>query len=220
MTIQALSAENKKALERLYFIQWIIYKWMLIGIGLMFGAFWLWTGWECLHDEQLVSAFSIITVVVLVLLVFGLISTPRYKRKIKQPLEEDIRKNQKIQKTGMILRIESAGRYNDNIIFLENGSTDSEVFVFNSKFSEALIPEREIILDYSPCARVILDVRLLVPLTTEEIQEKKKTDDTALIAAICIPCIILLGMGWMFHLFLPFAIICFVSVIIIWVVKK
>jgi hypothetical protein len=191
-----------------------------MAIGVIFGAFWLWVGWEYLHDEQLVSAFTIITVVVMVLLIFGLISTPRYKRKIKQPLEEDIRKNQQIQKTGTILRIESAGRYNDNIIFLENGSTDPEVFVFNSKFSEALIPEREIILDYSPCARVILDVRLLVPLTREEIKEKKKTDDTALIAAISIPCIILLGLGWMFHLFLPFAIICFVSVIIIWVVKK
>jgi hypothetical protein len=156
----------------------------------------------------------------MVLLIFGLITTPSYKRKIKQPLEEDIRKNRKIQKTGTILRIESAGRYNDNIIFLENGSPHPEVFVFNSRFSEVLIPEREIILYYSPRARVILNARLVVPLTTEEIEKKKKTDDTALIAAISIPCIILLGLGWMFDMLLPFAIICLLSVIIIWLIKK
>jgi hypothetical protein len=209
-----LSEDDKKVLERLYFIRWIIYKWMLIAIGVVFGVFWLWAGWEFLHDEQLISVFGIVTVVVMVLMIFGLITTPLYKRRIKQPLEEDIRKNQKIQKTGTVLRIESAGRYNDNIVFLENGSTDQEVFVFNSRFSEALIPEREIILDYSPCTRVILYARLFVPLTTEEIKERKKTDDSALIAAIGIPCIILLGLGWMFDMLLPFAIICFLCVII------
>lgn len=220
MTIQSLSPEDKKVLEKFYFSQWIIYKWMLIAIGGAFSSFWLWAGWEFLHDEQLISAFGIITIVVMVLMIFGLITTPRYKRKIKQPLEEDIRKNQKIQKTGTVLRIESAGRYNDNIIFLENGSRDPEVFVSNSRFSEVLIPEREIILDYSPCARIILDIRLVVPLTPEERKEKKKTDDTTLIAAISIPCIILLGLGWVFHLLLPFAIICLLSVIIIWIIKK
>jgi hypothetical protein len=220
MTILSLSQQDKKALERLYFIQWTIYKWMLITIGAVFGAFWLWVGWECLHDEQLRNVFSIITVIMLVLLTFGLISTPRYKRKVKQPLQEDIQQNQKIQKTGVILRIESAGRYNDNIIFLENGSTDPEVFVFNSKFSAVLIPEKEIILDHSPAARIVLNAQLLVPQTAEEIAERKESDNNALIAATGIACIILLGLGWMFNLLLPFVIICFVCVIVILLVKK
>jgi hypothetical protein len=208
-----LSKDDKKVLERLYFIRWIIYKRMLVALGLIFGNLWFWTGWEASHDEQLIPVFAIITLVVLVLMIFGWLSTPAYKRKVKQPLEEDIQKNQKIQKTGTILRIESAGRYNDNIIFIENGSPDEEAFVFNSRFSEVLIPGREINLDYSPCTRVVLDARLLIPLTTEEIKERKKTDDSALIVAISIPCIILLGLGWMFDMLLPFAIICFLCVI-------
>ena len=215
-----LSEDDKKVLKRLYFIRWTIYKRMLMTLGFVFGTFWLWTGWEALHDEQLISVFSIITVVVLVLMIFGWISTPSYKRKVKQPLEEDIKKNQKIQKAGIMLRIESAGRYNSNIVFQEDGSSEQEMFVFNIRFSEVLLPGREIILDYSPCTRVILYARLLVPLTTEEIKERKRTDDSALIAAIGIPCIILLGLGWMFDMLLPFGIICFLSVIIIWLVKK
>lgn len=220
MIIQSLTQEDKKVLERLYFIRWTIYQYMLIGIGSMFGAFWLWVGWEALHDEQLISVFAIVTVVVLVLVIFGWLTTPQYKRKVKQPLQEDIQKNQKIQKTGTILRIDRADRYNDNIVFQENGNPDTELFVFNSRFAKVLIPEREVILDYSPCARVILYARLAVPLTAEETTERKKADDSALIAAISIPCVILIVMGWMFDLLLPFVIICFLTVIITWLVKK
>lgn len=220
MIIQSLTQEDKKVLERLYFIRWTIYQYMLIGIGSMFGAFWLWVGWEALHDEQLISVFAIITVVVLVLAIFGWLTTPPYKRKIKQPLQEDLQKNQKIQKTGTILRIERADRYNDNIVFQENGNPDPELFVFNSRFAKVLIPEREIILDYSPCARVILYARLVVPLTVEEVAEREKADNSTLIAAISIPCVILLVMGWMFDLLLPFVIICFLTVIITLLVKK
>lgn len=187
---------------------------MLMGIGLVFGNLWFWVGWEASREETLIPVFAIITLVVLVLVIFGWLTTPAYKRNVKQPLEEDIQKNQKIQKTGTILRIESAGRYNNNIVFQENGNPDPEKFVFNSRFSEALLPGREIILDYSPCTRVILYARLQVPLTTEEIKERKKKEDNTLIAAISITCMTLLGLGWMFDMLLPFVIICFLCVII------
>ena len=111
------------------------------------------------------------------------------------------------------------GNYNSNIIFLENGSTDPEVFLHNSKFSAILIPEKEIILDYSHVARILLNVQLVVPQTAEEIAQRKESDNNALIAATGIACIILLGSGWMFDLLVPFAIICFVVVVFIWLMK-
>lgn len=192
---------------------------MLAGIGFVFGCLWLWVGWQAFQDNQLMGVFGIITIVMLVLLAFGLLSTPPYRRKVKQPLEEDLRNDRKIQKTGSILRIESAGKYNSNIVFIENGSTDTEVFVFNTLFSEVLIPGRELILDYSPSARIILHARLLVPLTAAEITERKRSDDTTFIAAISIPCIILLVMGWVFGMLLPFVIICVLTVIIALLIK-
>lgn len=219
MTTLILTPADKKVLERLVFIRWIIYKWILAGIGFVFSFFWVLVGWEAFHNEQLMEVFGIITIVMLILLAFGLLTTPGYQRKVKQPLEEDIRNNQKIQKSGTILRIESAGRYNSNIVFLENGSTDTETFIFNPLFAAELIPGREVILDYSPCARIILDAHLLIPLTAEEITLRKESDDTAFIAAISMPCVILLVMGWIFDMLLPFTISCVLTVVIALLIK-
>jgi hypothetical protein len=165
---------------------------MLITIAAIFGTMWLWLGYTSLHDESLRFVLYIITGFLLILVLFGYLSIPAYKRKVKQPLEADLQYNQKIQQTGSILRLESAGKYNSNIVFQERGTTDTKLLPYNLKFAGVLIIGKPIILEYTPGARIILHAQLVVPLTAEEIITKEKYDKYVLIGAILIACIILL----------------------------
>jgi hypothetical protein len=196
MTLLPLSSEDKKALEKVYFIQWTVYKYMLITIGAVIGVGWLWLGYTSLQDEELRFVFYLITGFVLILVLFGGFALPAYRRKVKVPLETDLLNDQKIRKTGKMLSLESAGKYNSNIVFQENGSTDTELLPYNLKFAEVLVIGRHIIIEYTPAAKLIVHAAFVVPLTEEELIAKKKGDRYVLIAVISVVCILMLIIFW------------------------
>lgn len=214
MIVEELSPEDRKLLEKKYFLVWTVYKRMLIGLAILFGSLWIWTGWEALHDTQLVDVFVIITIVVVALLAFGWLSTPIYRKKTALPLEQDILQNQKICKTGIIIAIERENKYNNRIIFQEHGESGTEKFILNDRFPDLYVLNREISLQHTPHSRLILQAQLLTPFTDEEVVKQKREEVLEFISALLLPGIILFVMGWWFNMLAIFMVIYAITVIL------
>ncbi len=215
MTIENLLPEERTLLEKKYFWLWTVYKRMLTGLVITFGSLWIWLGWEAWHDHSLAETFGIISVVILVLAVFGGWSTPVYRKRHALPLENDLAQNQKICKTGLILAIERENKYTNRIIFREHGQTATEVFILNDDFRDLYHLNREITLAHTPQARMIVHARLIVPFTEEEIKEQKKEAIVNLVGIFILLGILMVGMGWLFDLLLVCTLLYLVAIALI-----
>jgi hypothetical protein len=212
MNVEELSPEDRKLLQKKSFILWTVYKRMLICLAVFIGSIWIWTGWEALYDTHLINIFIIITIVVVVLLAFAWFSTPIYRKKTALPLEKDLLQNKKICKTGIVIAIERENKYNNRIVFQEQGQIGTEVFTLNDRFPDLYVLNREIYLEHSPEARLILQARLLVPFTEEEAKQMSRQERIDTIAVFMLVGIITLAIGWYFNLLLFMFIIYLVVI--------
>jgi hypothetical protein len=205
-TIISLTEEDRRLLKKRYFLVWTGYKWFLIGTAGVFGGLWLWIGWLALYHHDVGQIFFIFTCMLVVMLASGWWVTSVYQTKTAAPLEQDIREDRKIQKIGHIIRIKWFNKYSQKLIFQTLGQTDTEEFVLNSRIyhvdGDMLILGREVELEYTPHARFLLSLRLLVPLTSEEVKQRQLEEQMNITDRM--PMFILLGiflleMGWLFY---------------------
>ena len=226
-SVVPLTEKDRKLLEQHYSVGWAIPKWMLIGVAVLLGGGWLWIAWESLHDKIVIQVFIIVTVVVIFLAVGFLVSTLVFYQKTVSPLEKDLEEGKKTLAVGKIIALELAGE-NTEMIFQAHGHLNAEAFNISltaqNQSGDVFIPGREVEVEYTPHARYLLIVRLLVPLAPVEIKERREKERIDTIGIFILVGLLTVGIGWMFDLLLVFTLLYFITAMmllcIIWWAKR
>jgi hypothetical protein len=181
-----LTAKDRQLLQKTYLLHWTVFKWMLISFGLVFLFAWLWMGW-IVHfnpklktpvDQGLSGFFLFFSCALAVIGLLAALTTRAYKKRVAMPLAQDLREARKVRKIGTLVAIESAGENTSKLVFKSNSAMEVEDFIIQkgTHFSDdGLNRGREILLEHTPHARILLQVRFLLPLTLEQEEQQKVT---------------------------------------------
>jgi hypothetical protein len=196
---------------------------MLIGMAVVFGSLWLWLAWKTWQDPQeLLGVFVGITVGLLVLLTFGLLSVPIYRRKTALPLEKDLEEGKKVRVIGRINAIEHTGKYTDKMILQpQDGSKAKEFFIrwgVTEVSYQAFHLKKDIEIEYTLHTKTLLRVALLEPITNTEQKEYNKNERVTIAVVFVFVGMIMLGIGWLVNLLPLFTVLYCVTVALMVVV--
>ena len=169
-SIYPLTVENYKLLKKTYFLHWTVFKRILISLGLIFVVAEVWLGWVVYFSAKLPTAVDQDSFLSVSYLVggIGLLTaaiTGGYRKRFALVLMQDLQEGRKIRKTGCIVAIKIQGEYGAiNLVFKSNNSSELENFVIQPPrppcFSyDEVIPGREIVLEYAPYSRVLLQLK-------------------------------------------------------------
>lgn len=206
-----LTVKDRQLLQKTYLLHWIVFKWMLISFGLVFLFAWLWMGW-IVHfnpkikdpgDQGLSGFFLFFSCALAFVGLLAGLTTRAYRKRVAMPLAQDLREACKVRKIGTLVAIKSAGKYTSKLVFKSNRAMEVEDFVIQggTHFSgDGLIPGREISLEHTPHARILLQVRFLVPLTLEQEEQQRATQWYGVVFVCVLVGVLTLSAGWFFNL--------------------
>jgi hypothetical protein len=214
----AMTDADRAALRKSHFVGWTLFSRMLIVSAVIFGGACCWLGWEAIHDKELMESLGICTVVLLVLIAFAVLTVRHTRKQIDAPIAKDLAAGIKIFAVGQVIDIKHVGEYNSILVFASNDGQTKEFNLTMKMLKEchdALIVGKEVAVEYSPHRLFLFSVKLVSPLSAEEIAARHIEETNALTSTLIIVSALAIGIGWYLDIVIPMLIISAASIAIV-----
>ena len=145
--------------------------------------------------------------------------TTQYVARTVRPLRLDLAEGQKRVAAGTISGLQTAGKYETELIFQPRSGGNPATFrllpAAQRRSGNVFITGREAWAEYTPHAWLLLQLRLVVPLAPAEIVQQQAKEKEALGAVLLLVGLLVLGLGWWLDIFWPMAGIYMMAVLLV-----
>jgi hypothetical protein len=201
-----LTAEERTLLERTHALHGKANRFLGVFLTIGFHFLWMFMAWASLADGM-GPGWTVVAFLTFLLAVTATYDV-FYKKKKPTPWQLDLGENRKIQETGQIISLYSR-KYTTYVVFRSRENHITKEFSIpnkthyleiNHQIRQAYDTKKEIEIEYTPHAQLVLRAGLVVPLTPEEEKEQQITNRIAAVIFSVLFSAFVLYIGWLFDI--------------------